>query len=803
MKPATPKVSPRFISCQLFWVGLVVVVLAACSGGASESNSTRDAGGDVGSLASGRSDASSLAASGSIGPAGGVVTLGAASITIPPGALSSATLITLHQRSDFPPARYVTYSPFYEFDPAGVTFAIPATVVLPRYGGPASAAVYWSAATGPGYDRLVSTVGAHVASAQVTHFSTGFLGALAAGDASVDAMVTRSDAGRDATGRDGSESGTGDASHARDAASDGAGADARADAGVDGGTGTGCDIGGARYASGAVNPGNECQTCQPAVSAAAWSDAPNGGACGGGEICHSGACVLGCDVAGVFYAPSTPNPNNACQSCEPGASTSALTSVVTGTVCGNGQICQAGVCGTQCDVGGTIYPSATPNPSNACQTCQPGTSTGTWGALADGTSCGPAQVCSAMTCTSGCFIGGTVVASGAANPNNACQRCLSATSTTAWTTASDGTSCGNGELCVGGACGTECDIGGILYPSGTINAVNACQSCQPGTNGGGWTTLSDGTGCAAGEVCSAGSCSAGCFIAGTVYTNGALNPNNACQSCQPTATTTAWSSLANGAACGAGETCTAGTCAPSCAPACVDGNVCAANSNCSSGVCTGHACAAPACAPCTQGNACAGPDCASGVCTNGTCAPPACSPTCAVGAPCGTNADCATGLCDGVCTETNVSCSEQYVFLGAHLPPGSCAGACATAFTAQTTTQTEVPVGLVNDTDILPQVGCCGGNPAPSSLVINSAPLADALGVGTFQLCGYPNPNMAKWTCNGTTVGPNSADVSGTITLGAGNVVNVAVSAAFDPDSPACKNCWQEILNCGGPAVVP
>jgi hypothetical protein len=146
-------------------VVLAALALVACGGVSAlqgpEAGSTGDAG---------------VSAAATIGPAGGVVSLGQASVTIPPLALSQATTITITLRSDEPPAEYRAYSPFYEFDPRGLTFAVPATVVLPDYGGPQGAAIYWSSPTGPGYDVLPTTLGADVGSAQVTHFSTGFLG---------------------------------------------------------------------------------------------------------------------------------------------------------------------------------------------------------------------------------------------------------------------------------------------------------------------------------------------------------------------------------------------------------------------------------------------------------------------------------------------------------------------------------------------------------------------------------------------------------------------------------------------------
>ncbi len=67
------------------------------------------------------------------------------------------------------------------------------------------------------------------------------------------------------------------------------GSDRPADAGP-----TGCLIDSTSYPSGAANPANPCQTCQPAVSGSTWTNASNGTGCGSGQVCSVGICRLGC-----------------------------------------------------------------------------------------------------------------------------------------------------------------------------------------------------------------------------------------------------------------------------------------------------------------------------------------------------------------------------------------------------------------------------------------------------------------------------------------------------------------------------
>jgi hypothetical protein len=92
-----------------------------------------------------------------IGPEGGLVrfgdtpAMGAAgwgiSLQIPPSALAEPTTIRIIETSLPPPAGFADWSPVYAFEPAGLTFATPASVWVPyqtpsgAYGRPS---IYWS-----------------------------------------------------------------------------------------------------------------------------------------------------------------------------------------------------------------------------------------------------------------------------------------------------------------------------------------------------------------------------------------------------------------------------------------------------------------------------------------------------------------------------------------------------------------------------------------------------------------------------------------------------------------------------------
>jgi len=188
---------------------------------------------------------------------------------------------------------------------------------------------------------------------------------------------------------------------------------------------------------------------------------------------------------------------------------------------------------TSCVIGGTSYASGAANPANACQVCKPTTSSLDWSSADEGTSCGSGQFCDAGTCKAGCFISGAYYANGAANPANACQTCQTAYALTSWTTSTNGMSCGTGQVCSGGTCQSGCWIDGALVGSGTTNASNACQSCKPATSTSEWSSNTDGKSCGTGRTCAAGKCqcTAGtdCGTSGCIDVNG--TDSNHCGSC--------------------------------------------------------------------------------------------------------------------------------------------------------------------------------------------------------------------------------------------------------------------------------
>jgi len=94
---------------------------------------------------------------------------------------------------------------------------------------------------------------------------------------------------------------------------------------------TGCTIGPTIYSSGQKNPGNDCTSCQPAISTSAWATLTDGTSCGSvmGKTCHSGVCKTGCVIGLNYYDTGTVNPNNPCLTCQSSISATAWSSVPT------------------------------------------------------------------------------------------------------------------------------------------------------------------------------------------------------------------------------------------------------------------------------------------------------------------------------------------------------------------------------------------------------------------------------------------------------------------------------------------
>jgi hypothetical protein len=105
-----------------------------------------------------------------------------------------------------------------------------------------------------------------------------------------------------------------------------------------------------------------------------------------------------------------------------------------------------------------------------------------WSSVMSGTGCGWGEICNGGTCVTGCFISNVFYASGAMELGNPCESCRPTTSTTAWSNI-----CGGSD---GGIeAGSGCTIKGISYPTGTVNPMDQCQECNPANSPSSWSNV--------------------------------------------------------------------------------------------------------------------------------------------------------------------------------------------------------------------------------------------------------------------------------------------------------------------------
>jgi Galactose oxidase, central domain len=109
---------------------------------------------------------------------GGVVALadGSARLEIAPGAVTSPRSITITRTMRAAPAGVTADSPVFDFEPAGLSFKVPARVTL-AFARARRPGIYWSNDLG-GYDALGGDVSGATITAAVRHFSSGFVGEL-------------------------------------------------------------------------------------------------------------------------------------------------------------------------------------------------------------------------------------------------------------------------------------------------------------------------------------------------------------------------------------------------------------------------------------------------------------------------------------------------------------------------------------------------------------------------------------------------------------------------------------------------
>jgi len=106
-----------------------------------------------------------------------------------------------------------------------------------------------------------------------------------------------------------------------------------------------------------------------------------------------------------------------------------------------------------------------------------------------------------------------------------------------------------------------CAIEGQCHSNDVLNSANECEICDVDRINIAWSAVADGTACGLATACVSGQCEGGrcilmptsetCVINGQCVAAGAINPDNQCERCNPSASNTAWSARPNGTACDA------------------------------------------------------------------------------------------------------------------------------------------------------------------------------------------------------------------------------------------------------------
>jgi hypothetical protein len=330
----------------------------------------------------------------------------------------------------------------------------------------------------------------------------------------------------------------------------------------------------------ACTPSNLCRTgaiaCTTGLAVCSENgEKPNGTSCGTGMVCQAGQCKPCQEGAACTPANPCHQGTLACATGTP-VCTDKGTLLAAGTSCGTDKVCGAtGACG-DCKVGASCAVTGKP--------CRTGTTTCNTGApicaesanVANGTSCGTNMVCSAGSCVS-CTAGLSCTPS---NPCHAGTQTCSPTIACADTNRNlvNGAVCGTNMVCNNGMCGA-CTAGASCQPAnnkcktGANSCVTGVPVCAETGN------VSNGTTCGNNQVCNNGACvsctpGGACTPTANPCHTGTLTCNTGSATCQDSGT-----ALTNGTSCGVNQVCRLGSCVP-----CIGGVACTPTDPCKVGM---------------------------------------------------------------------------------------------------------------------------------------------------------------------------------------------------------------------------
>jgi len=114
----------------------------------------------------------------SVGPAGGELKVGEATLSIPPGTLDTAVEITLSRLGDAPPSKFAPYSAMYRVSPPSLVFTTqkPALLTIPYTESTNSVAGFWSMDEGNSYQQVMGNRTQTLYTLPILKAGQGFIG---------------------------------------------------------------------------------------------------------------------------------------------------------------------------------------------------------------------------------------------------------------------------------------------------------------------------------------------------------------------------------------------------------------------------------------------------------------------------------------------------------------------------------------------------------------------------------------------------------------------------------------------------
>jgi Cohesin domain len=439
-----------------------------------------------------------------------------------------------------------------------------------------------------------------------------------------------------------------------------------------------CLIGGVCVVQGGINPTNDCEECNTALSTANWSNSADGASCDDGDSCtQTDTCSAGVCTGGNPVLCSASDQCHVVGVCDPGTGTCSDPIEKDGVPCDDSDSCtQTDTCSAGVCIGGNPVLCSALDPCHVAGVCDSGTGICSDPFAADGTGCDDSDPCTLTdSCSAGVCTGGNPVLCEASDQCHVAGVCDSGSGLCSDPIAADGTVCDDGsacttaESCMAGVC-----TGGNSITCDPLDQCHLAGTCDPLTGLCDDPFAADGTGCDDGDACTGpDSCTAG--VCGGSVVDGCIpcgvpgdcDDGNACTIEDCVSNACVFTDVVDGTGCDDGDLCTltdscsAGVCTGSNPVACSASDACHEVGVCDPG--TGL-CSDPVAmdgTACDDNDGCTQTDtCAAGVCTGGN--PIVCTALdlCHVAGVC----DPGTGVCsdpvamDGTACNDNDGCTQ-------------------------------------------------------------------------------------------------------------------------------------------------